>query len=85
MSGPGSDVTGHVPKHSHHLMKTLHDGREVSTHSHDWRIECLARFLLDLPFAKRREWLQGWSSDIEKELMTRMYAIADARTMAGRK
>jgi hypothetical protein len=67
------------------LFHTLHDGREVSTNSHDWKLECLARFLLKLPMAKRREWLNGWPAHIERELMMRMYAIADAQAVARRR
>lgn len=39
---------------------TLHDGREVSNTSREWREECEARYLLNLPSKDvRREYLLG--------------------------
>jgi hypothetical protein len=44
-------------------MPKLVDGREVPSDSPEWRTETLARWVLTLPLAKRREWLD----DFEKK------------------
>jgi hypothetical protein len=42
-------------------LVTLVDGRQVSSDSHEWKIETLARFIVDIPgAAKRQEWLEGF-------------------------
>jgi hypothetical protein len=41
-------------------MPTLHDGREVASDSLEWRDECLARMVLDLP-GSRAEWLADFA------------------------
>jgi hypothetical protein len=44
-------------------VKTLLDGRRVTNDSAEWRLECLARHVLDLrTLAERRAWL----ADFEK-------------------
>ncbi len=41
-------------------MPTLHDGREVTADSEEWRHECEARAIAALPtLADRRAWLEG--------------------------
>jgi hypothetical protein len=40
-------------------LVTLHDGRQVDSHSREWQIECLARHLLTQPLESRREFLAG--------------------------
>lgn len=51
--------------------KTLHDCRQVGSGSEEWRRECLARYLLDLPPRERDDWLQSLKGD--------MYFAADMR------
>lgn len=41
---------------------TLHDGRQVLSDSDEWRMECLAAKVLDMPTREeRRQWLDAWS------------------------
>lgn len=35
-------------------LVTLHDGRQVSSYSEDWRHECEARFICNMPTRERR-------------------------------
>lgn len=43
-------------------LVTLHDGRQVLSDSEEWRIECLAAKVLDMPTRdERRQWLDAWS------------------------
>jgi hypothetical protein len=42
-------------------MPTLIDGREVASDSPEWRLECLARCVLDLPSNRG-----AWMEDFEK-------------------
>lgn len=39
----------------------LHDGREVPSHSEEWRLECLARAVVRMPTTQdRRVWLEDY-------------------------
>lgn len=40
-------------------LVTLRDGRQVPSDSQEWLEECLARHVLAMPLAKRRQWLFG--------------------------
>ncbi len=40
-------------------LVTLRDGRQVPSDSTEWMEECLARHVLAMPLAKRRQWLFG--------------------------
>ncbi len=40
-------------------LVTLRDGRQVPSDSGEWLEECLARHVLAMPLAKRRQWLFG--------------------------
>ena len=46
-----------------HRMVTLHNGQVVSSWSEEWRIECEAMHVLDLPKHRRI----GYLDDAEKE------------------
>lgn len=49
-------------------MVTLHDGREVSNYSEDWRHECEARTILNMPTkGKRQDFLYGELDKYGKE------------------
>lgn len=49
-------------------MVTLHDGREVSSDSEEWRHECEARAILNMPTkGKRRDYLYGELDQFGKE------------------
>lgn len=65
----------------------LHDGREVDTSSAEWRLETLARWVLELkPLDHRREWLAEFDKkhpQMAPELRERVRAIFQARK-AGR-
>lgn len=46
----------------------LHDGRQVDSGSEDWRLECLARYLLALPPGERNDWLAPLGQDVQADL-----------------
>lgn len=59
---------------------TLHDGRQVDSWSEDWRLECLARTLLQLGAAEREEWIRGYGTEAARvELRLRIQAVKAAR------
>lgn len=61
----------------------LIDGREVSTWSAEWRLECLARHVLRHPFGFRRPWLDDFErrngKPITDELKSTMNTIHGAQ------
>lgn len=66
-------------------MPTLHDGREVASDSEDWKLECLARYVLRRPSrALMNEWLLDFHKQAgaaaESSLRARMNAIRAADT-----
>ena len=63
-------------------MKTLHDGRQVSSDSPEWLLECLARHVLAQRSRKAmEEWLERCKFDTG-ELRARMNAIRESRKHA---
>jgi hypothetical protein len=59
-------------------VKPLHDGRQVSSDSPEWRLECLARHVLAQRSRKAmEEWLEKCRFDTG-ELRSRMNAIREA-------
>jgi hypothetical protein len=55
---------------------TLHDGRQVDSGSEEWKLECLARTLLQLGPAEQYEWISGYgTADDQRALRMRMSAI----------
>lgn len=69
------------------MIMTLVDGREVSSHSQEWKVECLARHVLSLQGVDRR---RAWLADFERrcgmraaaDLMTAMQQVHAARKAA---
>lgn len=47
-------------------LVTLCDGSEVLNTSREWQLECLAAWVMAMPFHKR----QAWMSDIKPEMRT---------------
>lgn len=67
-------------------MPVLIDGREVAGDSAEWKLECLARWVLQLkPIARRRVWLDDLQrADPElaielRDVMTAVHAAGKAR------
>jgi hypothetical protein len=58
---------------------TLIDGREVDGESHEWRLECLARYLLTLGLDKRTRMLAGLDDGTQQELLACMDALVAAK------
>ncbi len=59
---------------------TLHDGRQVDSGSEEWKLECLARTLLQLGPAEQYEWISGYGTAKDQQaLRLRIRAIAAAR------
>lgn len=47
-----------VPQRPDERMVTTHDGRQVSNYSEEWRLDCEARYVLNMPTkAERRHYL----------------------------
>jgi hypothetical protein len=64
-----------IPPRQYGLV-TLHDGRQVDSGSEEWRLECLARTLLQLGGAEQYEWISGYgTADDQRALRMRMSAI----------
>jgi hypothetical protein len=66
---------------------TLVNGREVSSHSSEWKVECLARHALSLPsLERRRAWLQDFEMRCgvraAADLMESMQQVHAARKVA---
>ncbi len=66
---------------------TLHDGRQVDGASEEWRHECEARAIADLPtLADRRAWLESIEArrgkDVADQLRATMKALWQAKKRA---
>jgi hypothetical protein len=66
-------------------MPTLIDGREVDSHSPDWRHECLARAIAAIQSKdERREWLAAFEKrhgpDAAEKLRVTVRAMWERRT-----
>ena len=66
---------------------TLHDGRQVDSASEEWRHECEARAIADLPtLADRRAWLESIEArrgkDAADQLRAKMKALWQAKKRA---
>lgn len=48
-------------------LVTLHDGRQVDSHSKEWQIECLARWALARPRADAVAFLESFTKRNERD------------------
>lgn len=53
----------------------LHDGRIVSSWSEDWRLECEAIYLLEMPLHRRREALAHREKERGKQAVQKLQSV----------
>jgi hypothetical protein len=58
-----------------HRMVTLHNGQVVSSWSEDWRLECEAMHVLDLPKNKRAGYLNKVEDERGKQAVDKLKEI----------
>ena len=58
-----------------HRMVTLHNGQVVSSWSEEWRIECEAMHVLDLPKHRRIDYLEAAEKERGKGPVDKLKAV----------